>query len=68
MKDKYCELILIFVCIAVSFVGCDARPTAPNVAIPKPDVKERYLLDGTHCVYVENGGITCDWRDKKVKR
>lgn len=60
-------IILIFFCIAVSFVGCDARPTAPSTKIVKPDLREVHLEDGTHCVYIVNGGITCDWQPKKQR-
>ena len=74
---KY-TLILIFVCIAVSFAGCDARPTAPEVPSTKQAwvVEEVFLIDGTRCAVLvtknnfshDNGGITCDWKDKARKR
>lgn len=51
---KY-SLILFIVFIAVMFVGCDARPSAPVQPVTYDpsdqfDLVERYLQDGTHCV------------------
>lgn len=63
-------LTLIFTCIAVSFVGCDAKKNAPLIC-SKPDYKieEFYLSDGAHCaVEIIHGHIECDWKDKKVKK
>lgn len=58
-------LILIFVCIAVSFVGCDTRPTAPEVS---SESSSSACVNSNRKAFKKGNRFDCDWKDKRVKR
>ena len=57
-------LILIVVCIAVSFVGCDARPTAPEVSGSSSSA----CVNSNRKAFKKGKRFDCDWKDKRVKK
>jgi hypothetical protein len=57
-------IILIVVCIAVSFVGCDARPTAPMVS---SESSSSACVNSNRKAYKKGKRFDCEYREK-VKR
>jgi len=57
--------ILIFVCIAVSYVGCDARPTAPSVSSSSSSSE---CVNMNRKAYKKGKSFDCDWKDNRKKR
>jgi len=54
-------LILIFVCIAVSYVGCDAKTTAPTVSKSSSSA----CVNSTRKAYKTGKSFDCEYREKK---